>query len=249
MYKENEHLTLPERNKKIWRYMDFTKFIDLLESENIFLTRSDKFNDKFEGTYPSSNKNLRNEVYQKMDNRDLFMKASKGAAILTEWSRAYTFINCWHLNEHESAGMWNLYLKSNEGIAIQSTIGSLVDSLKNTPEDIRIGSVKYIDYKKDWMPEDNVFYPFFHKRKSFEHEKEVRLMYINWPTDDSGHFDFQSTPQYNFGKSVKIDVNTLIEKIYISPEAPLWFGDLTRKLVKKYNLNKDVVQSELSEVP
>ena len=23
-------------------------------------------------------------------------------------------VNCWHLNEHESAAMWKVYLKSNE---------------------------------------------------------------------------------------------------------------------------------------
>ena len=40
-------------------------------------------------------------------------------------------INCWHLNDHESAAMWKLYLKSNEGIVIQSTFTNLNTVLPN----------------------------------------------------------------------------------------------------------------------
>ena len=41
----------------------------------------------------------------------------------------YNAINCWHMNDHESAAMWKLYLKSNEGIAVQSTYETLRDSI------------------------------------------------------------------------------------------------------------------------
>ena len=47
------------------------------------------------------------------------------SASLPNGSRDCTAVNCWHINEHESAAMWDLYLKSNEGIAIQSTYQKL----------------------------------------------------------------------------------------------------------------------------
>ena len=35
--------------------------------------------------------------------------------------------------------------------------------------------VKYIDYEKDVIKGENKFLPFVHKRKRFQHEKELRL--------------------------------------------------------------------------
>jgi hypothetical protein len=84
-------------------------------------------------------------------------------------------LNSWHINEYESAAMWKLYLESDEGIAIQSTLGRLNKSLKDTKETIFIGKIKYIDYEKESIPESNQYYPFLYKRKSFEYEKELRL--------------------------------------------------------------------------
>src|SRR5215469_15260960 len=44
-----------------------------------------------------------------------------GRSITTLLSSSY-FVNSWHMNDHESAAMWKVYLKSNEGVAIQSTV-------------------------------------------------------------------------------------------------------------------------------
>ena len=59
------------------------------------------------------------------------------------------------MNEFESAAMWNLYLKSNEGIAIQSTYKSLKRTLdkRRGDKDIVVGQVEYIDFNKDLMIE------------------------------------------------------------------------------------------------
>ncbi len=34
----------------IWRYMDFAKFVDMLENDGLFMCRADKLGDPFEGT-------------------------------------------------------------------------------------------------------------------------------------------------------------------------------------------------------
>jgi len=46
----------------------------------------------------------------------------------------FNAINCWHMNDHESAAMWKLYLKSDEGIAIQSTYRKLKDAITDDDE-------------------------------------------------------------------------------------------------------------------
>src|SRR3954466_4331681 len=39
----------------IWRYMDFTKFVDLLDSKRLFFSRGDLLGDPFECSYPRGN--------------------------------------------------------------------------------------------------------------------------------------------------------------------------------------------------
>ena len=73
--------------------------------------------------------------------------------------------------------MWQIFTKNNEGLAIQSTIGRIKDALQ--PEkhfEQFIGEVNYIDYKKDFIPFDDTFFPFLFKRKSFQYEKEIRII-------------------------------------------------------------------------
>ena len=53
MYVKHSRLILnyPD-SKKIWRYMDFTKFVNLLDTESLFFCRADRFYDKWEGIFP-----------------------------------------------------------------------------------------------------------------------------------------------------------------------------------------------------
>jgi hypothetical protein len=49
-YSEHETCLKPaNENAKIWRYMDFTKFVSLLEKKALFFCRADKLGDPFEG--------------------------------------------------------------------------------------------------------------------------------------------------------------------------------------------------------
>ncbi len=45
----HEVYPLPERRLTIWRYMDFTKFVDLLEEQALVFPRTDLFEDPYEG--------------------------------------------------------------------------------------------------------------------------------------------------------------------------------------------------------
>ena len=147
-------------------------------------------------------------------------------------------MNCWHENEHESAAMWDLYLKSNEGIAIRSTFGKLIGCFENDHRPaVHIGRVRYLDYQKEKLPDDNELYPFMYKRKSFAHENEIRaLIYDEKEAEKSGIF-------------IPVDVTRLIEKIYVAPTAESWIHDLVVSLTKKYELNIEVIKSRLFDDP
>ena len=52
-----------DENAKIWRYMDFTKFVNLLDTSKLFFPRADKLGDPFEGSFPRGNVMLRPIAY------------------------------------------------------------------------------------------------------------------------------------------------------------------------------------------
>src|SRR5687767_6342526 len=102
--------------KKIWKYTDFTKFVEMLSSGSLFFCRADLLGDNFEGSLPTQNHDKKSAFWDESlkDNKhkDLIIQN------LSKKMRETFAVNCWHQNDYESAAMWKLYLKSNEGIAI-----------------------------------------------------------------------------------------------------------------------------------
>ena len=136
------------------------------------------------------------------------------------------YINCWHMNDCESAAMWSAYAELNEAIAVKSTYASLRNELpRNTriPYSVLITPVKYIDYEKDEIPEtDNMLTPFIYKRRSFEHERELRAIAMGSKASSAGDSDVRGVPY-----AVKLE--GLIHEIVVSPHAAPWFTEVVRE--------------------
>jgi hypothetical protein len=75
-----------------------------------------------------------------------------------------------------------------------------------------------------------------YERKSFEHEREVRAIILDFEHRD-------------IGKLVSCDVDSLIKRVYVSPEAPNWFISLVNDVNHKYALDVKVTASEFNEEP
>ncbi len=226
----------------IWRYLDFTKFISLLDKQALFFTRADKLLDQFEGSWTKANLERLSASFKD------YVKGGEKILDFLRKIRKYTIVNCWHWNEYESAAMWELYIKSDAGIAIQSTFDSLIKELgKNEVQGVmNIHDVKYIDFESFSMPEGDLIAPFFHKRKSFAHEQEIRAVIQQLPINKLGQIDWTIKP-HDSGIYIPVDLNILIKNILVSPTAPQWFMDLVGAVVKKYNLDKPVKQSSLAD--
>ena len=155
-----------------------------------------------------------------------------------------TYVNCWHISQHQSAAMWKIYLQSNEGIAIRSTFGKLKKSLKkDKSHELHIGKVKYISYVKDVIPEGSLF-PYFHKRMSFDYEKELRVVIQAFSYDKDGNINWSKSP-YRVGLNVPVDLNILIDRIVLAPSCPSWLKEVVKSVLNKYSLKKPVGRSLL----
>ena len=227
MYLTNSNITLTEDPDTIvWKYLDLSKFLDLLMSKKLFMSRSDKFEDQYEGTF--SEPTYEEIKRLSIDNPD-FLNFYKT-------HREKVAISSWHINEYESFAMWQIFTQNTEGLAIQSTIGRLQKALepeKNYKQ--YIGEVNYIDYKKEYIPFDDMFFPFLFKRKSFQYEREVRII-----TDVA-----DSTIILNDGLKINVNINQLIEKIYIHPKSENWYKNLVIQLVKQLDFDFTIEKSDL----
>jgi len=247
MFKNHPTFIAPEDpDVKIWRYMDFTKFVLLLHSNCLWFTRADRFKDSFEGSYPKMNIRARDELLDvPKDYIPWVNRIVKGMSDTKRGWPRYVAINCWHINEHESSAMWSLYLKSNEGISIQSTYNKFRESFHETEDVIYIGKVNYIDYEHQVIENANLYSPFLYKRKSFEHERELRAIVIKPPRMGPKGLDF-TTDTIDTGILIPIQLSILIEKVYVAPSAPNWFARLVESTTAKYNHNFPIIQSSLS---
>jgi hypothetical protein len=246
MYKPNPQFIEPKDvNAKIWRYINYRKFVSMLDTGSLWFSRADKFNDPFEGSSPKINVKAR-KLPDKLSPADLPL-ATKLIAQMGEvrrhWVR-YVCINCWHMNEQESAAMWDIYLKHDEGMAVQSTFKKYKESFSQNEENIYIGKVNYIDYGHEVLENTDILSPFIHKRKEFEHEKEVRGIIVRLPPHGKRGLDY-SVSTVDSGVLVKVYLSTLVEKIYIAPNATSSFIDLVTATLEKYNQKFEVKHSLL----
>ena len=225
--------------------MDFTKYVDMLVGQSLFFARLDRLGDKFEGTYPKENHDRFEErarlLYDELrdlpeeERRMRYEREKNVPSWTSKFNQRTSYVNCWHANGGESAAMWRLYLKSDEGIAVRSTTKRLAETFDKTLPDVFIANVKYIDYSRDAIENPrnafNTIGPIIHKRQSFEHEREIRAFILQGELlairgeETTINLDRETPPEMNIG----IDLNKLIESVLVSPTAPDWFYRLVSR--------------------
>ena len=253
MYEEHPVFNPPPLDAVLWRYMDFTKYVSLLEKQALFFARADRLGDPFEGSYSKVNEALLPLQMQRAFGKEKKISEGQLKQWVNEWAnvnkrtRQSTLINCWHENPYESAAMWKLYSREEDGIAIKTDFDSFKASF-TCSQFIYIGSVSYIDYESFFIPEGNAFFPFLHKRKSFEHEHEVRAINSRHPNQDD-EVSMQLYHDLISGAYYEVDISLLIQQVVIAPFAPDWFMELVKSVTARYNFNFPVVKSTQADDP
>ena len=239
--------------EKLWRYMDLGKFISLISTKTLYFASASSFQDPFEGAKgTASNKGKWDSFYTDFLKKAIITAPGNEAKIFAEGEldseaerilsdmnknglimREHTYISCWHCNDYESEAMWKLYsMNVTNAIAIQTTAQGLYEALDKDPQ-ISIGKINYIDYQNKFAPING---SFWYKRKAFAYEQEVRAIFTDFEAKTSG-------------VTINVNLNKLIEAIYISPYAPAWFESVVRSVAEKYGINKPIYYSEMTEAP
>ncbi|MBQ3113780.1 MAG: DUF2971 domain-containing protein [Phascolarctobacterium sp.] len=203
----------------IWRYMNIAKFLDLLKSSELHFAKVSDFEDPYEGKVGDATRlfeKMGKSIDKQIKIRDYFDDMENIAS--------KCFVNCWHMNNFENVAMWKIYAENNMGIAIQTRVDKLkeaIRSVNNTRHKLYFQKVTYGDFENDNLPIIEPVNILFYKKKEFEYEKEFRIARVNKGTKE----DFFR---------LKVDLNTLIENVYVAPTAPTYYKELLQNVLLKY---------------
>ena len=242
----------PDGSDVLWRYMDFGKFTSLLHRKALFFPRVDKLGDPFEGSLSRPCKNRIRDWANKTGDHDMaFARMSE----FVKKDRERVVVSCWHELEYESEAMWKQYARGGEGIAVRTDFGSLVGSLglsdTESYKDIRFGRVSYVDYGNDDMRLFNGML-FFHKRRSFDHEREVRVAkWFEWKNKPNSNVaDLSAEIVDGSGIYWPVDLEVLIHAVVVSPLADDWFVESVRAVTERFcAFDIEVKKSTLATPP
>ena len=235
---KNSFITEPGNNVVLWRYMDFPQFVSMLDRSSLWLARTDQFEDPWEGTYPPS-------VFDEHITQ-IMGQITNVPQSVTTWRkmihgddvRQSMFMNCWHAAKCESAAMWKLYSQSKEAIAIKTSVARIRTALTRSSQTIWIGNVHYTDFLKpsqkvaSAVKTLNLMPPYFMKRDSFRHEREVRLLHWRVPNDES------SIAEDAVGFYAAVHLSKLLESVWVAPQAAKWFWEIVGAVMRKYELQE-----------
>jgi hypothetical protein len=201
----------PDRtNRAVWHYMTLAKFIALLDTGALFFCRLDCLNDDYEGSLPQRWRHERRSAPRET------AQARK--------LRESCFVNCWNMSDDESEALWRLYGAQDASVAIRTTYDELLEVMR-LHERLYLGLINYADYEKDKInTTSDGLARVMHKRRAFRHEEEVRFVRVRCEPDD----------QSQTGLDVPIDLDRLVQAIYIDPYAPQWFEKVVRAVVGKF---------------
>lgn len=222
----------PEDNEiSVWRYMDFAKFVSLLSTSCLHFARADLLGDPFEGAISKQSK-----FYLPGPNGPEYVGEIPSVTELRLQGRLKTFVNCWHASHHESDAMWRLYGGESKSIAVRTTYSRLDSQL---PNDVWLHSVRYFNFETDELTAAPLsLSPFFHKRHSFEHEKEVRAVIQDRFIEGVGDGKFRKVvvdgESADRIRAIPVDLIALLEEIIVSPLSESWFFEVVSQTAEKF---------------
>jgi hypothetical protein len=252
---------------KVRRYMNFEKFMDLIQNDRLYFCRVDQFEDAFEGYYTKLAYDIAKGITIEADGKS----SNTGLHDHTNLVRCSSYVSCWSLGDRESIALWKIYGGTNS-VAVETTIDSLEAQTSNrgysgifdrvttvTSTDDKacllpllryeIHPVEYIDHRSfDGELASKLFAdplaPVWHKNIAFVFEQELRLMF------QSTFLHISDIPRkLGVGFHVPVDSKGLVQKVIVSPYAEEWFFGLVAGVMERYGFHHSTEWSVLRLTP
>ncbi len=229
--------------------MSVDRFLQILESKKLTLVRPKLWDDPFESFLLKSKG-----------------KRKTGEIVNFDQIREKFYGQCWTLKE-ESDGIWRNYAKNENEIRVKTTVRELMEAFYDKTNSCH--SLSYFIGKVDYYPETTLRkwvekpgYLKSHfdssgkclcktallKRKEFDYEKEVRLIFIA-PTNDSEACVSNPWDHKKDWFSFEINPSELFDSLLIDPRMPENLAKSFANIFEKLGYSGEIKQSTLYQEP
>lgn len=211
---------LSERDTVLRRFMPWLRFKAVFETQTLYFASASSFDDKREGHPTNLDERERERLLRKhgFNATQLAMAAEANSATAAH-NQAATVVSCWTVELADNNRMWKEYGRLDEAVMVETTVGRLLDCLG---EDFLIVHVQYIDIECDRIPQRHSLFPFFFKDKSYNWEKEVRII-----------ADMDLGAKFGTARIVPVRLEDLVTRVVVSPTAPDGFAETVESIVEK----------------
>jgi hypothetical protein len=219
------------------RYLSFSRFAWMLQTKQLWLTRSDNLGDRWECnlTHEQLKFLISRHPLQPVDDHRPREGAIERTTRIVKDRQRRTFVSCWSATGSESHALWQIYCPPSEGVAIESTFDRVATSVPR----FATSSVSYEQPRADVTP--SVDEMVFTKQSWFGYEEEVRVVdYIE---------DGEELPA--LGYSINWDPEIVLSSVIAHPDANASFLEALHNLVSAHApaLNKCVRPSTMTSTP
>jgi hypothetical protein len=234
----------------VCRFLTFSKFVDLVQSSELYFNRADLFpQDDEEGLPPRGYHHVPGLHPRDIrDQRELNHQIGSVAE-----DREGFYVSCWYLFDEEHASVWRKYAE--DGVAVFSRYHLLKEALASLPDRAFLGLVRYGSaHLTGW----NIIRFITTKREQFAGDREVRA-FLWIPDYHAGtrHFDEQNRPhdrpltpppsRVSKGERRTVDLRHLLTEVVVSPFASDDRLEEVRQLLTSRNLPIPVRSSDLTQ--
>lgn len=243
----------PHGSLIIWRYMGLEKFLDLISSNRIRLTRASHLTDNRELRLPLDK--LESDYYRSLRKDEsgeakaaLSYRSVNNMKERVNLLKEKTYVSCWSISRHDSYALWKIYLSGGKaGVAIKSTVSSLEKSIDpGLKGDVFLSRVNYTDDPKTEKLKDS--YYVLNKSKHYEFENELRL--FTYADSNEVMSDLPGLQIQPSSILLTVDPKILIKEICLSPFVASSFRKTLEKVIEKVNpaISAKVVPSEIKDI-
>jgi hypothetical protein len=246
----------------IWKYLDFYKFLYLIEENKIFFSRIDQFDDPLEGLSDkiifdlwvcnhTPNFEIMNPAIPLDKRQQIVANAKQGIKNIKEVAsitQRAQFASCWYLSQRESRAMWDLYSDLGS-VAVRFEAKELIQIIKDQARKdsdrnynyMTIGNVYYrdlyppeFDQNRPFEPQNN--FSINKKDSSYSHENEFRFV-----------INSKKVIAENIGFGLSFpSLSTLNFNIITHPKTEKWKFMVLKKLLMNYNLENKLSKSNIA---
>jgi hypothetical protein len=232
------NIITPSDDTVLWRYIAFNRLQQYLKNEQLWFARLDEFDDPLEGTLTDG------EIWfdPPTDGHPLQLRDATADPI-AQMMRHTAYVQCWCMGA-ESMAMWDLYGKTQDSVAVTTTVGQLKHQLSKDTRSVYMAEVEYVDWSESRILK-GVFDPVLRKVQGYEHESEMRLFFWNVAgiTAD-GIYHPDQTPQ---GLTFSVNPKEMIDAIWIGPRDAARTQSMVEALIAQYKLDVPIrVSSKMS---